>query len=44
MSKLYSCSECRMNYRDPKIARKCREWCKKYRSCNLEIIKHAVNE
>ncbi|MCL5733291.1 MAG: hypothetical protein M1334_01325 [Patescibacteria group bacterium] len=40
--KLYQCPECGMRYREKKWADKCAAWCKEYKSCNLEIIKHAV--
>ncbi|MEM0476568.1 MAG: hypothetical protein QW367_02940 [Candidatus Aenigmatarchaeota archaeon] len=39
----YQCEECRLFYKSEEFAKKCEEWCKKHRSCNLEIIKHAVN-
>ncbi|UCH03439.1 MAG: hypothetical protein JSW05_07515 [Candidatus Thorarchaeota archaeon] len=41
---LYECEECRLLYRDVSWAQKCEEWCKKYKSCNLEITAHAVNK
>jgi hypothetical protein len=40
--KLYECKECGMKYNDKELARKCETWCKKHKSCNLEIIKHSV--
>jgi len=39
---LYECIECHLKYEDKKWAQKCEEWCKKTSSCNLDIIKHAV--
>ena len=41
---LYQCPECGMKYLDKEIAKKCQAWCAKYKACNLEYIKYAVNE
>lgn len=38
----YQCEECSMFYSDKKIAKECEDWCKKNKSCNIQIIKHAV--
>jgi len=40
----YQCEQCLMWFHDREIAQKCEDWCKKYKSCNLEIIKQAVKE
>ena len=40
--KNYVCEACNMAYLDRNLAKKCEDWCNKYKSCNLEIIKHAV--
>ena len=40
--KCYYCQECEMAYISKKRARECEDWCKKHKSCNLEIIKHAI--
>ncbi len=40
----YKCKECGLIYKDKNIAKKCEDWCRKYRSCNLEITKYAVNK
>lgn len=40
----YKCSECGLKYKEKEWAEKCETWCKKYKSCNLEIIKHAINK
>ena len=40
--KHYVCESCNMAYLDRNLAQKCEDWCNKYKSCNLEIIKHAV--
>lgn len=42
--KLYQCEECGLKYESEKIAEKCRAWCGEHKSCNLDIIKHAVQE
>lgn len=39
---LYQCPECELRYKEREIAEKCEAWCKKNKSCNLDIIKHAV--
>ena len=38
----YFCEECQMAYVDKKKAYECEEWCKKYKSCNLDIIKYSL--
>ena len=40
--KLYLCEECNMYYSDKSWAEKCETWCKKYKSCNIDIIKKSV--
>ena len=40
--KLYQCPICRLRYQEKEWAVKCEDWCKKYKSCNLEIIKHQI--
>ncbi len=40
----YKCPECRFLYKEKKWAEKCEAWCRMYRSCNLEITKHAVKK
>lgn len=42
LKKLYKCPECKLEYKEKEWAEKCKAWCKKYKSCNLEITKHAV--
>ena len=42
--KLYACEECGFKYGEKKWAEKCQEWCGEHKSCNLEIISHAVKE
>ena len=41
---LFQCEECQLKYRDKETAEKCQVWCKEHNSCNLEIIKNAVQE
>lgn len=40
---LYKCEECGFRYRKEDLAEKCQAWCKENNSCNLEIIKFAVD-
>lgn len=42
--RIYRCSECSLGYTDEKIAAACQAWCKKHKSCNLDIIKYAIKE
>jgi len=39
---LYQCIICKLWYKNKNFAKKCEIWCKKNKSCNLEIIKHSV--
>lgn len=47
---LYQCEECGFKYADSPVllvtgeewAKKCERWCKKNKSCNLEIVSHAI--
>lgn len=41
---LFQCEECSMFYKEEEIAKQCEEWCKRTKSCNLDIIKHAVQK
>jgi hypothetical protein len=36
------CEKCGFKYEDKSWAEKCEAWCKEHKSCNLEIVKHAV--
>ena len=38
----YECSECGLYYAEEDWARQCEAWCKEYKSCSIEIAKHAV--
>ena len=40
--KIFRCKECNLDYENRKWANKCEKWCKKYKSCNLMITKHAI--
>mgnify|MGYP001615810733 CR=1 FL=1 len=42
--KYYKCMECGLRYTDKETAEKCRAWCSEHKSCNLDIIKHAIKE
>jgi len=39
---LYTCEVCGLNYLEKSWVEKCEAWCKEHKSCNLEIITHAV--
>lgn len=41
--KIYKCKVCLHQYREKRWAQKCASWCASHKSCNPEIIKHAVN-
>ena len=38
----YRCPECHLRYKEKKWAEECEAWCKEHRTCNLEIIRHAI--
>lgn len=38
----YKCPECGLEYYEKEWAEKCEAWCKEHKTCNTEIIKHAV--
>ena len=40
--KVYTCELCGFSYKDKEWAEKCEDFCKKYKSCSLEIIEHAI--
>jgi hypothetical protein len=39
---LFLCEICGLGYLDEETARKCEEWCKRTRTCSIEITKKAV--
>lgn len=39
---LYQCESCKMFYKTKELAKKCEDFCKKYKSCNTELIKYAI--
>lgn len=41
---VHTCGECKMKYHDEATAKKCEDWCKQNKSCNLDIIKFAIKE
>jgi rubredoxin len=43
-AKQYQCPECGLHYEDEAIMKKCAAWCSEYKSCNLEIIRHSVEQ
>lgn len=42
--KVFVCPECGFSYKDKDWAQKCVAWCKEHKSCNLDIIEHAVKQ
>lgn len=40
----YECPECGLHYEDESTMKKCEAWCRKNKSCNLEIIKESVEK
>jgi len=40
----YKCSICGLYYLDKEIAKKCKSWCSKHNSCNIEVIKYSVKK
>ncbi len=40
---IYQCAACGLQYIDKEIAAKCEKWCVENKSCNLEIIAHAID-
>ncbi len=43
-NRYYECEECRLLYEDKRWAEKCEKWCKKHKSCNLNITKHSIKK
>lgn len=41
--KFYQCEECGFLYEDREWADKCEGWCKKHKSCNLNITSHGIS-
>ena len=38
----YVCEECKLKYKEKILARKCENWCRKHKSCNLKITQYAI--
>lgn len=41
---IYQCDACKFKYPTRELAERCQAWCSEHQSCNLEIIKHAVQD
>jgi len=39
---LFICEDCKLAYKEETWATKCEKWCKKHKTCNLEITKHST--
>ena len=42
--KYFQCGDCGFLYKEKEFARKCEDWCLKYKSCNMEITAHAIGK
>ncbi len=40
--KTFECKECNFNYETEELAKKCEAFCRKYKSCSIEITRHAI--
>jgi len=40
----HKCPECGLHYRDEQTAKTCQTWCAENHSCNLDIIKHSIEQ
>ena len=38
----YVCDRCGFAYGEKAYAKRCQSWCRKHRSCSLDIIRHAL--
>lgn len=43
-SVLHQCEECELKYKTKETAEQCQAWCSEHSSCNLDIIKYAVQD
>jgi len=41
---LFQCEACDLKYASREVGEKCEAWCTEHKSCNLDIIKSAVQE
>jgi len=41
---VFACGECGLAYAQKAIAERCQAWCAKHKSCNLGIIRHALDD
>lgn len=41
---LYQCENCKFKYPTKELAERCEQWCGEHQSCNLEIIKYAIED
>jgi len=42
--KYYPCEICKLKYKERKYAERCEAWCKRHKSCSLNITKYAIKE
>lgn len=43
-NKSFTCEICGFSYKTKELKDTCQNWCKLHKSCNLEIIKYAINK
>lgn len=39
---VFKCMKCGWIYKDIEKAEECESWCRKHKSCNLNITKHSI--
>ncbi len=44
LDELHECAECGLHYPEIAAAKKCEGWCKKYKSCNIQITNDSVEQ
>ena len=43
-TEIYVCPECGLGYKDKNWRNECELWCKKTKSCNLDINEHSIQK
>lgn len=41
---IFECVLCGLKYNEEKWMKKCEDWCREHKSCNVEVISHAINK
>ena len=42
-NKYFRCEVCDFYYKNKTLAKKCEDFCKENKSCNLDIVQYAIN-